>query len=101
MSQKHIFTPVYGTGITVAPTDTSGSTTVSRASKQKQYVVTNLGSQVVYVRAGVGSATATTADYPVLPDTQVVLTKDYEADTFAYITASGIGSVHIISGEGF
>lgn len=99
MSQEYTFTPVYGTGVTVAPSTSSASSTLGKG--QKQYVVTNTGSVVCYVRAGVGSATATAADYPVLPNTQVAITKDRGADTIAYLAASGSGALHIIPGEGF
>jgi hypothetical protein len=75
MSVQAAFNPAYGTGITVAPTNTSASSTIGVGSKS--LVLTNLGSLTIYVRVGTGSTTATTADYP------------------------GTGSIHIMAGEGY
>ena len=93
------FQPSYGNGVTVAPTGTSASSTLGAGSDN--IVVTNLSSSVVsYVRVGQGAQTATTADYPVLPGTQVSLSKARYENTVAYITGSGTGSLHIIAGRG-
>lgn len=94
------FNPRYGAGVTVAPGTSSASTLIGRGSKS--VCLTNLDSSVVcYVRVGAGSATATTADYPVPGGAQVVITKDQDQDYVAYITSSGTGSLHILPGEGF
>jgi hypothetical protein len=93
------FQPVYGTGTTVSPTGTSNSSTLGAGSLN--VVLTNLHSTaVVYVRVGVGAQTATVADYPVLPGTQVTLSKARTDTTVAYITGGGTGSLHIIAGRG-
>jgi hypothetical protein len=93
------FQPAYGSGVTVAPTSSSASSTLGLGSQS--VVVTNLSSTVVaYVRIGAGAQTATTADYPVLPFTQVSLSKGRTDDTVAYVTGSSTGSLHIISGRG-
>jgi hypothetical protein len=93
------FQPSYGSGVTVAPTGTSASSTLGFGSQS--VVVTNLSSTVVaYVRIGTGTQTATAADYPVLPFTQVSLSKGRTDNTVAYVTASGTGSLHIIAGRG-
>jgi hypothetical protein len=55
---------------------------------------------ISYVRIGKGAQTATTADYPVLPSTQVSLSKGKADDTVAYITGGSTGSLHIIAGRG-
>jgi hypothetical protein len=100
MSVQASFNPAYGSGVTVAPTSTSASSTVGFGSKA--LVITNLSSTVVaYVRVGEGSATATTADYPVLPSTQVSISKAQDQNVVAYITASGSSSLHIMAGEGY
>jgi hypothetical protein len=52
------------------------------------------------VRIGQESQTATTADYIVLPFTQISLSKGKYENTVAYVTASGTGSLHIIAGRG-
>lgn len=101
MSQQHIFTPVYGSGELVAPTTSSASIAIEKATGQKQFVVTNLGLVTCYVSPSIGSKTATTADYPILPSTKETLTKDQLATTFNYVSESGTGSLHIIPGEGF
>lgn len=68
------FQPAYGKGITVAPTGTSASSTLGDGAEN--VVITNLSSSVIaYVRIGEGAQTATTADYPVLPSTQISLSK--------------------------
>jgi len=93
------FQPSYGSGVIVAPSSTSASSTLGAGSLN--IVVTNLSSSVTsYVRVGPGAQTATTADYPVLPSTQISLSKARDDGTVAYVTASGTGSLHIIAGRG-
>jgi hypothetical protein len=100
MSVQAAFNPAYGTGVTVAPTSTSASSTLGVGTKA--LVITNLSANVVsYVRVGTGSTTATTADYPVLPSTQITLSKGQDDDTVAYVTAASTGSIHIMAGEGY
>ena len=93
------FMPAYTRGVTVAPGTTSAATTVGEGAKS--LCLTNLGSVTCYVRAGLAGISATIADYPVLPNTQVTIEKFQDFTTVAYITASGTGSLHIIPGEGF
>lgn len=93
------FQPVYGTGVTVATSASSASTTFSTPTEN--VVVTNLSSSVVsYIRIGEGAQTATASDYPVLPNTQVSLSKARSDNTIAYISDGGSGSLHVISGRG-
>ena len=100
MAIQASFGPSYGTGVTVSPTVTSASSTLGLGSKS--LVITNLSTTVAsYVRVGTGSTTATTADYVVLPSSQVSISKDQDANTVAYITASSTGSLHIMAGEGY
>jgi hypothetical protein len=100
MSVQAAFNPAYGTGITVAPTGTSASSTIGVGSKS--LVITNLSTTVLsYIRVGTGSTTATTADYPVLPNTQIVVSKAQDQNTVAYIAPAGGGSIHILAGEGY
>jgi len=94
------FGPHYGSGVTVAPSGTSASS--ARGLGSKSLVITNLSTTVVsYVRTGQGAATATTADYPILPNTQIVLSKPQDHDTVAYVTGGSTGSLHIMAGEGY
>ncbi len=100
MTMQAPFAPNYASGVTVSPGTVSASTTL--ANKTKSVVLTNLSSSVVaYVRIGAASADATTADYPVLPSTQIVLSKSDDDQIISYITASGTGSMHIMAGEGY
>jgi hypothetical protein len=52
----------------------------------------------------VGTATsgtpATTAGYPVLPNSQITIGKDQDDDTVSFISPGGAGSLHIIQGIG-
>jgi hypothetical protein len=93
------FQPSYGSGVSVAPTGTSASSTLGAGSLN--VVLSNLDSSVtVFVRIGLGAQTATAADYPVLPGTQVSLSKARTDDTVAYVTGGSTGSLHIIPGRG-
>jgi hypothetical protein len=93
------FMPAFTQGITVAPGTSSATSTIGAGSKS--LCLTNFGSVTCYVRAGFAGISATTADYPVLPNTQVTIEKFQDFTTVAYITASGTGSLHIMPGEGF
>lgn len=93
-----VFRPMYGSGVSAAP-----GTTTARSSvgfNGSNVLVTNLGAVTCYVRVGNSSVVATTADYPVLPGTQIVLQKEINDSHVAYITASGSGSIHLMSGNG-
>ncbi len=93
------FNPAYTKGITVAPSAASASSAIGFGSKA--LCITNLGSVVVYVRVGDSGVAATAADYPILPLTQLSISKEQDATHVAYLAASGTGSLHIIPGEGF
>jgi hypothetical protein len=98
-SNTETFAPAYGSGVTVAPGVASASSTLAVASEG--VVITNLSTTVTsYVRVGEGAQVATTADYPVLPGTQVSLSKARGERTVAYIAPAGGGSIHIIPGRG-
>lgn len=98
-SNTETFCPAYGSGVTVAPGVASASSTLT--VNCEGLVVTNLSSTVTsYVRVGEGSQTATTADYPLLPLTQVSLSKGLTEKTVAYIAPAGGGSIHILPGRG-
>jgi hypothetical protein len=83
-SNTESFAPIYGTGVVVAPGVASAFSTLPIES---QGVV-------------IGTQVATTADYPVLPSTQVSLSKALKDQTVAYIAPAGGGSIHIIAGRG-
>ena len=58
---------------------------------------------LTYVRISFSAdgATASIADYPILPNAQVWVSKAQDADTVSYIAPAGGGSLHIMPGEGF
>lgn len=97
MALTTTFNPAYGTGVEVAPAASSAATEIGFGSQS--IVVTNLGSSVAYVRCGLSTVAASTADYPVLGGQQVSLTKFQDHTHVAYISAAGT-SLHIIAGEG-
>jgi len=100
MSVQASFNPAYTSGVTVSPITSSSSSTIGLGSKA--LVFTNLSETVVsYVRVGKSGISASTADYPILPSSQISLSKEQDDDTVAYITASGTGSIHILPGEGY
>lgn len=90
--------PAYTQGQIVAAAAVAASVSVNKAAKQ--LAVTNLGLNVAYVRTGTGTIAATTADMPILPGTQVTLTKGDNQETFSYISAAGT-TLHVIPGEGW
>lgn len=91
------FNPAYTTGQTVAAAAVSAS--VAILADNESLVVTNTGLNIAYVRVSRDAASATTADYPVLPGSQISLTKGFEDDVFSYISAAGT-SLHVITGKG-
>jgi hypothetical protein len=90
--------PAYAQGQTVAAGAVSAQATVNTESKQ--LCITNLGSNVAYIRVGSGVFAATTADMPILAGSQVSITKGDGDNKIAYISADGT-SLHVIPGEGF
>ena len=102
MAALETFNPAYTLGITVSPGAVAGNST-GVGLNAKTLCLTNLGTVTVYVRtykASDGTKTATTADYPVLVNTQVTITKPDDHDAITYIGAAG-GSLHVIPGEGW
>jgi hypothetical protein len=84
------FNPSYG----------SGQTQYSIRSGTRSICVTNTGStNPVYVRIGQGTITATTADYIVMPSSQVSLGKFEDDNVIAIISPSGT-TVNFICGAG-
>jgi hypothetical protein len=74
----------------------------------KQYMVTNVGSQLVFVRPvfSGSSDVATSADIPVLPNSQTTLTKQGSEQnghsSISVVAPGGAGStVYVTSGEGW
>jgi hypothetical protein len=93
------FAPKYGSGQTLATSGSSAS--VSLGAGNKCFCLSNLGSYTIYVRVGDSSATATIADYPVLSNSQITISKEQDYNKLAAISPDGASSLHILQGEGF
>jgi len=98
MSSQSPFNPSYTQGKSV--TASAAAASVSFNGVDKQLVITNTGTNIAYIRTGTGAFSATTADMPILPGTQVSITKGDGAVTFSYISALGT-TLHAIPGEGW
>lgn len=90
--------PAMGTGAEVSPAAASASATI--ATGYRQLILSNLGANVCYVRTGLTTATATSADYCVPPGLQTVITIPPVHDKIAYISATGT-TLHYQLGEGW
>ena len=100
MELDRTFNPTYGSGQTLSVTDASQQVTFGL--RNRAVTLTNLGVNVAYVRVGIsGTLTATTADYPVLPGTQVSVSKSADSGVLAAVCAAAqTTTLHIIAGEG-
>lgn len=100
MADLRTFAPGYGTGITISTTTTSSNTALRAGSQQ--VVVTNIdATNAVYFRTTPdGAASATSADYLVLPGQQVSITRAQDHAFIAAIAAAGTPSLHVITGDG-
>lgn len=92
------FSPVYGSGVSVTATSSSQSATIQDGSIG--VVVTNTGTNLAYVNLSPNGGAATSADYLVLPSSQVVLPRSDEVTSFRYISPAGT-TLHVICGQGF
>ena len=93
------FAPGFGHGSVLTATGTSANALIDAQSQT--LCLTNLGSNVCYIRLSQSATdTATTADYPIPGGAQVSITKNRDYSRIAYIAAGGT-SLHIIPGEGF
>lgn len=93
------FTPAYKSGVTVEPNGTSAYTTFA-VNTSESVVLTNFGTTVVFVRVSNAAVAATDKDYPVMPGSQVTITKNLDDNVVAYYSPGGTGSLHIILGRG-
>jgi hypothetical protein len=99
MSALQPFDPQYGSGQPL--TATASSQYALFSGTNKQVVVTNLGTNVAYVKVTNDTTkAASTADMPVIPGAQITLTKGDDDLAIAYISAAGT-SLHVITGEGW
>lgn len=96
------FFPAYTSGQSGAATATAAAFT-NLTAQSKSLALTNIGTQVVYVRVtdGADTAVATAADYPIPPNVQVIISKG-EQTRISYVAPGGAGStLHVMAGEGF
>lgn len=97
MTMRAPFNPQAGANLLVSPGAASASSTINPVSKSVRLV--NSGANICYVRVGRSPQTATTADTPVLPNSDLIISKGEGQDTIAYISAAGT-SLNIQTGEG-
>lgn len=98
------FSPHYG--VTQALTITTGQSTIVYAAGTGsfQLALTNSGTAVVFVRVQPTSDTtaASAADMPILPNTQIIITRLLGESVTLRATAAGAGStLYVTPGMGF
>ena len=101
MTIKAPFQPQYGATQTLAVTATSQAVTYPAGNKT--LVISNVGTQTVWVRStptGDTSA-ATTADMPILAGQQRGLTVNMDYTRLAAIAAATGSTIYVTPGEGF
>lgn len=94
------FRPAPGGNVTISATTSTSTTELTSDGDFRNICVTNSGTDIVYVRLGKSTVAATSADYPVLPNSQVILSKDINDKYIAVIAASGTPTVYAMPGEG-
>jgi hypothetical protein len=93
------FNPSYGSGQTKTATATSAQYSIIAGTRS--ICVTNTGDTYpVYVRIGQGTVNATSADYIVMPLSQVSLGKFEDDNVIALIAPAGNTTVNFICGAG-
>lgn len=85
---------------TAALTATTTSSNAAIPSNAQVLEIQNAGDAVVFVRWGIGTQTAVTTDYPVLPGQSKVVTCEIGNNNVAVIAASGTNTVYVTGGEG-
>lgn len=98
MTIKQPINPSYGSGSVTVIGAAGTGTIVLRDTRQ--VILTNQGANAVYVKIGAAGIAATTADYPVQPGVQVVITKGGQDNTLAYNSPAGT-TLHVMCGEGW
>lgn len=85
---KHLpFKPDYGNNKITFPYSTSVSINYGKGSYYVRLV--NSGSNICYVKFGIGSQTATTSDMPILSGEAIIIRKDQSFDNVAFISDLG------------
>lgn len=86
-----------GANQVLTPAAASASVTLARGTKSVRLV--NVGANICHVRIGAGAQVATTADTPIRPGSELIVTKADDDDTLAHISATGT-TLHVQTGEG-
>lgn len=84
-------------GVALQASGTSARALIPTAGSPTTIVVTNLGEVPAFVALGDETAVATSANYPVLPGSQIVLTKG-SATYVAALTLGGVVGLVITAG---
>lgn len=103
MTIRQPIEPSYGSGV-ISVLGAAGTATVD-LPKTRQVIITNQGANPVYVRVGsvmfgASVPAATTADYPVPPNAQVVITRGSDNTRVNLLSPAGT-TVHVMGGEGW
>jgi len=91
------FNPHRGANQVTSPAGASASISLDPVDKSVRLV--NSGANICHVRIGTGAQTATTADIPVRPLSEVIVAKGDGENTLAHISAAGT-TLHVQTGEG-
>lgn len=95
------FSPKYGSTRSLTPAAGSAQIVLDADKQSRQVRIANTGANVAYVRISADAApVATSADYPVLPNSITVISKDPQHDRIAHISAAGT-TLLVTLGEGF
>ena len=103
MSVLAPFNPAYGKSISLTVGTSSASVAIPSSNKNIQLF--NSGTNLIFVRVGpvgtTASLTSPTADFPVGPNSAVVITKAENDVTVAAISAAAGNTLWITNGEGW
>ena len=83
----------FASTVSLSPTTTSSNTAITAGASR--LVVTNYGSDVVFVSFADSSATAATTDLPVLPNSQIIISCTVTAASVAARTATAASGVTV------
>ena len=83
---------------TIAASTTSANASISTRAVTLE--IQNDGLVTCFVRWGVGTQTAVTTDYPILPGQSKIVTCETGNNNVAVITSTGTTTVYVSSGEG-
>lgn len=93
------FTPIETKTLSATTTSSSASFTAATGVLVTQMRVYNAGTDLVFIRWGVGAQTAVATDTPIPSGAIEVFNKGL-ADTVAVIASTGTATVYVTAGEG-